>query len=86
MIDYKYYEYDGMDPGLQVSSYDGAEYELDDFGERIGSEDLAQDQSDEALEEELIAEGHVDDSFRESIKPEDIQRDHQADDQKTQAT
>jgi hypothetical protein len=56
-MDFKYYdEYEGMDPGLEVSTYDGAEYDLYAFGERIGADDLT-DEKDAALEdEEMLAE------------------------------
>jgi hypothetical protein len=64
-------EDDGMDPGLGDLAYDGAEYETDEFGERIGSDDLF---DDEATEEDEITPGaatpeevRVEDGFGETI-------------------
>jgi hypothetical protein len=77
----QYHEYDGdgMDPGLGELSYDGSEYELDEFGERIGtdmdeddmSDDLMMDETSEAsLEQDLGSSRKVEDSFGETINPE----------------
>ena len=72
-----YREDDGMDPGLGEMSYDGAEYEMDEFGERIGSEDDFE--RDLAAEEELDAADDgaamrstdpVENGFGETLKPE----------------
>lgn len=71
-----YREDDGMDPGLGEMSYDGAEYEMDEFGERIGSEDDFE--KDLAAEEELEAaddgtalqDAKVEEGFGETLKPE----------------
>jgi hypothetical protein len=76
-MDFKYYdESDGMDPGLEVTTYDGSEYELYAFGERIGADDLA-DESDAALEdEEMLAEeerasaGGIEKGFGETLHPD----------------
>ena len=68
---------EGMDPGLKESIYDGAEYELDEFGERIGAEDTPEEAaaSEDMAEEEMMpitpAEtSTVEDGFREAIKPD----------------
>ena len=70
-------DYEGMDPGLKESIYDGAEYELDEFGERIGAEDTPEEAaaSEDMAEEEMMpitaAESStVEDGFREAIKPD----------------
>jgi hypothetical protein len=70
-------DYEGMDPGLKESIYDGAEYELDEFGERIGAEDTAEEgMSDDELmaEEEMTpitpSETAIEDGFGEAISPE----------------
>ncbi|GEM_PF-2618974 len=65
-------DYEGMDPGLKESIYDGAEYELDEFGERIGSEDTAEEavSEDEGMsEEEMQPLIVVEDGFGEAITP-----------------
>ncbi len=75
----EYREDDGMDPGLGEMSYDGAEYEMDEFGERIGSEDEMP--QDAAAEDEPQLESaddgsnmaphtKVEDGFAETLKPE----------------
>ncbi len=71
-------DYEGMDPGLKESIYDGAEYELDGFGERIGSDDTAEEamNEDEAMaEDEMMpttaAENIVvENGFGEAISPQ----------------
>lgn len=78
----EYREDDGMDPGLGEMSYDGAEYEMDEFGERIGSEDDFE--ADLAAEDELESAddgtsmqnatggdaAKVEQGFGETLKPE----------------
>ncbi len=80
---------DGTDPGLSESAYDGAEYEMDDFGERIGSEDLAEESmsEDEMVPAETAAPSG--DGFGETLIPDadqpaadDIQGDHILEDPK----
>lgn len=67
-------EDEGMDPGLGDLAYDGAEYETDEFGERIGNDDMLDDVSDEdddmALEVDAPAtaeEVRVETGFRETL-------------------
>lgn len=75
----EYREDDGMDPGLGEMSYDGAEYEMDEFGERIGQDDdldtdLASEGDMESADDGTAMsqpEGaKVEDGFGETLKPE----------------
>lgn len=72
-----YREEDGMDPGLGELAYDGTEYELDEFGERIGSEDSTDDMAaeempeDAASAEEMTPDSKVEQGFGETLKSED---------------
>jgi hypothetical protein len=69
-----------MDPGLGDLAYDGTEYEYDEFGERVGSEDMFEDDSmdDSMSEDEAIPmpsgdmpeEKHLEDGFGETINPD----------------
>jgi len=77
MIDYKYYEYDGNDPGLDVSAYDGTEYQIDGFGERIGSDDIYDDAPDDSEVEDETANTNIEDGFRETIKPDNGDKEDQ---------
>ncbi|HVQ43549.1 MAG TPA: hypothetical protein VMT30_01115 [Candidatus Saccharimonadia bacterium] len=81
-----YLEDDGMDPGLGDLAYDGSEYQLDEFGERIGADDLAEE--DAADEEEAMSEDDmqplspIDDGFGETLSPADNPKlDDQFDDE-----
>jgi hypothetical protein len=83
MIDYKYYEYDGMDPGLEEvdAAYDGTEFEYDDFGERIGADELDDSEAaDIAGEEDISAARAIEDGFRETINAENADLEDQMDD------
>ena len=71
-------EGDGMDPGLGDLAYDGTEYELDEFGERIGSDDLVDDYADDmpldtATDENVVPltdAGKIERGFGETINPD----------------
>jgi hypothetical protein len=66
---YDYEEKDGRDPGLGDLAYDGAEYELDEFGERISPDDLPGDTMDEAMtNEDMQPASKVEEGFHEAIK------------------
>ncbi|GAC1373076.1 MAG: hypothetical protein NVSMB39_7330 [Candidatus Saccharimonadales bacterium] len=74
-----YREDDGMDPGLGEMSYDGAEYEMDEFGERIGSEDDIYEDTAAVDEPQLESaddgsnmepQTRVENGFNETLKPE----------------
>jgi len=85
MIDYKYYEYEGMDPGLGV--YDGGDYLQDEFGERIG-DDFYEEIGTEVLDDRQMAEDDevaneaIEDGFRETINPDNPNLQDQIEDQK----
>lgn len=76
----QYREDDGMDPGLSELAYDGTEYEVYEFGERIESEDGIME--DEMLEEDIIimdsdtavedagAGDELKDGFAETLNPD----------------
>jgi hypothetical protein len=66
MIDYKYYEYDGNDPGLEAMEYDGVEYQLDEFGEHIGNQDFVPEPEAELLDDDDQAVP-AEEGFRESL-------------------
>jgi hypothetical protein len=77
-----YREDDGMDPGLGDLGYDGTEYELDEFGERVGSEDLFEDEaeesemvdepaSDSATADVTEADKRREDAFGETLNPDE---------------
>jgi len=73
-MEQEFTDYEGMDPGLRESIYDGAEYELDEFGERIGAEDSAEDTAEEAMSEDEMmplspSESAIEDGFGEAITP-----------------
>jgi hypothetical protein len=69
-----------MDPGLGDLAYDGTEYEYDEFGERVGNEDMFEDDAmDESMStDEAIPmpagdkpeEQHLEDGFGETINPD----------------
>ena len=68
---------DGIDPGLGDLAYDGAEYELDEFGERIGStsglEDFADDMPADRVAENETAQtdaAKIEHGFGETINPD----------------
>ena len=71
-----YREDDGMDPGLGEMSYDGAEYEMDEFGERIGQDDdfetdLAAEDELESADDGTSMNNHpVEEGFGETLRPE----------------
>lgn len=68
---------DGIDPGLGDLAYDGAEYELDEFGERIGGtselEDFADDRPADIIDDNEIAQTDatkIEHGFGETINPD----------------
>lgn len=82
MIEYKYYEYDGNDPGLEAIEYDGADYTPDEFGERIGPQDSAPNEAGAVSSEQEMADAaHIEDGFRETIRSENDYLLDQIDDQ-----
>ena len=74
---YNEFENNGIDPGLGDLAYDGTEYELDEFGERIGGDNLADDYADDtpidpAAQEEvsMTDAGKIEHGFGETINPD----------------
>lgn len=71
-------EGDGMDPGLGDLAYDGTEYQLDEFGERIGGEDMSDEYTDDmpvdpASEDEMAPQSDaskIERGFGETINPD----------------
>jgi hypothetical protein len=64
----EYREEDGMDPGLGDLAYDGTEYELDEFGERISDDDLDDDMPEEAMsEDDMSPASNVEEGFGETL-------------------
>lgn len=76
-------QYDGMDPGLGDLAFDGTEYELDEFGEKIGGDDAADDMAEDDMVDDLTADDSmvteaeksssdsaVEEGFREAIHPD----------------
>ncbi len=65
---------DGMDPGLGELAYDGTEYELDEFSERIGSDELIDDDDDipeDAMtEDDMTPASSLEEGFGETISPD----------------
>ena len=74
---YNEFESNGLDPGLGDLAYDGTEYELDEFGERIGSDNMADDYADDipvdsAAKQEvpMTDAGKIEHGFGETINPD----------------
>lgn len=70
----QYHEDDGMDPGLGDLAFDGTEYELDEFGERIGTDDSMDDLFDDespadisATQNDMARATQVEQGFGETI-------------------
>ncbi len=69
-MEQEFTDYEGMDPGLRESIYDGPEYELDEFGERIGAEDTAEEgMSEDEMMPLSPSESAIEDGFGEAITP-----------------
>jgi hypothetical protein len=69
------FEGDGMDPGLGDLAYDGTEYELDEFGERVGSDEMFDDDdemADEATGDTATDEQNLEDGFGETLNAPEV--------------
>lgn len=66
----EYREDDGRDPGLGEMAYDGSEYDMDEFGERIG-DDRFEDDMAEAEDDPKIGDAGENGPAPEDIRVED---------------